>query len=171
MNIIEQLEQEEIAKLTSERPVPEFSAGDTLRVHVRVVEGTRERIQMFEGVCIGRKNSALNSSFTVRKISYGEGVERVFPLFSPRIETIEVVRRGVVRRAKLYYLRGLRGKRARIAEKVERRVGTSAAAKAASVAAASDKKPPEETPVVEAAVQTPANPDVGAAAEGETKQD
>ena len=157
MNIIEQLEQEEIGKLTSERPVPEFGAGDTLRVHVKVVEGTRERIQMFEGVCIGRKNSALNSSFTVRKISYGEGVERVFPLFSPRIETIEVVRRGVVRRAKLYYLRGLRGKRARIAEKVERRVGASA-----EVAVVSDEVPPE-VPVVETAAET--------TAVEETKQD
>ena len=162
MNIIEQLEQEEITKLTSERPVPEFAAGDTLRVHVRVIEGTRERIQVFEGVCIGRKNSALNSSFTVRKISYGEGVERVFPLFSPRIEKIEVVRRGVVRRAKLYYLRGLRGKRARIAEKVERRVGASAVAKAAEVAVATDQAPPAAQ-VEEAAVET-------TAAE-ETKQD
>lgn len=141
MNIIEQLEQEEIAKLTSDRPVPDFGAGDTLRVHVKVVEGTRERIQMFEGVCIGRKNSALNSSFTVRKISYGEGVERVFPLFSPRIETIEVVRRGVVRRAKLYYLRGLRGKRARIAEKVERRIGASAV----NIAVATEETLSEET--------------------------
>jgi len=162
MNIIEQLEQEEIGKLTSERPVPEFGAGDTLRVHVKVVEGTRERIQMFEGVCIGRKNSALNSSFTVRKISYGEGVERVFPLFSPRIETIEVVRRGVVRRAKLYYLRGLRGKRARIAEKVGRRVGASAVGKAAEVAVASDEVPPE-VPVAETAAET--------TAVEETKQD
>ena len=126
MNIIEQLEHEEIGRLTGERPVPEFGAGDTVRVHVKVVEGTRERIQVFEGVCIGRKKSALNSSFTVRKISYGEGVERVFPLYSPRIEKIEVVRRGAVRRAKLYYLRALRGKRARIAEKVERRVGAMA---------------------------------------------
>jgi large subunit ribosomal protein L19 len=126
MNIIEQLEHEEIGRLTGERPVPEFGAGDTVRVHVKVVEGTRERIQVFEGVCIGRKNAQLNSSFTVRKISYGEGVERVFPLYSPRIETIEVVRRGAVRRAKLYYLRALRGKRARIAEKVERRVGAYA---------------------------------------------
>ena len=150
MNIIQQLEQEQIAKLTSDRPVPEFGAGDTLRVHVKVVEGTRERIQVFEGVCIGRKNSALNSSFTVRKISYGEGVERVFPLFSPRIETIEVVRRGVVRRAKLYYLRALRGKRARIAEKVERRVGANAVAKAADIAVASDEKP-VAAPVVETA--------------------
>ena len=162
MNIIEQLEQEEITKLTSERPVPEFAAGDTLRVHVRVIEGTRERIQVFEGVCIGRKNSALNSSFTVRKISYGEGVERVFPLFSPRIEKIEVVRRGVVRRAKLYYLRGLRGKRARIAEKVERRVGASAVAKAAEVAVATDQAP-SAAQVEETAVET-------TAAE-ETKQD
>ena len=129
MNIIEQLEQEQIAKLTESGPVPEFGAGDTLRVHVKVVEGTRERIQVFEGVCIARKNAELNSSFTVRKISYGEGVERVFPLYSPRIETIEVVRRGAVRRAKLYYLRGLRGKRARIAEKVERRVGAATVAK------------------------------------------
>ena len=117
MNIIETLEQEEISKLTTEREVPEFGAGDTLRVHVKVVEGTRERVQVFEGVCIARKNSGLNSAFTVRKISYGEGVERVFPLYSPRIEKIEVIRRGAVRRAKLYYLRGRTGKAARIAEK------------------------------------------------------
>ena len=129
MNIIEQLEQEEISKLTAEREVPEFGAGDTLRVHVKVVEGTRERVQVFEGVCIARKNSGLNSAFTVRKISYGEGVERVFPLYSPRIEKIEVIRRGAVRRAKLYYLRELRGKKARIAEKVERRVGADQVAK------------------------------------------
>jgi len=151
MNIIEQLEHEEITKLAGDQAVPEFGAGDTLRVHVKVVEGTRERIQVFEGVCIGRKNSALNSSFTVRKISYGEGVERVFPLFSPRIETIEVVRRGVVRRAKLYYLRGLRGKRARIAEKVERRVGATAMASSADVAVASD-----EMPLEDAVIESPA---------------
>lgn len=124
MNIIEQIEQEEIIRQTDKREVPTFGPGDTLRVSVRVVEGTRERIQVFEGVCIARKNSGVNSAFTVRKISYGEGVERVFPLYSPRIEKIEVVRRGAVRRAKLYYLRGLRGKKARIAEKVERRVGS-----------------------------------------------
>lgn len=168
MNIIQQLEQEEIGKLTSERPVPEFGAGDTLRVHVKVVEGTRERIQVFEGVCLGRKNSQLNSSFTVRKISYGEGVERVFPLFSPRIEKIEVVRRGVVRRAKLYYLRGLRGKRARIAEKVERRVGTKAVAKEAEVAVASDEAPPEAAVVEPAATETAA---AETPAAEETKQD
>jgi len=125
MNIIEQLEKDQVTSLTAGRAVPDFGAGDTVRVHVKVVEGTRERIQVFEGVCIARKNAGLNSAFTVRKISYGEGVERVFPLYSPRIETIEVVRRGKVRRAKLYYLRGLRGKKARIAEKVERRVGES----------------------------------------------
>ena len=116
MNIIEELEQEQVAKLTAERPIPKFQAGDTLRVNVKVVEGTRERIQAFEGVCIARKNGGVNSAFTVRKISYGEGVERIFPLYSPRIDSIEVVRRGAVRRAKLYYLRSRRGKSARITE-------------------------------------------------------
>lgn len=154
MNIIEQLEQEEISKLTAEREVPEFGAGDTLRVHVKVVEGTRERVQVFEGVCIARKNSGLNSAFTVRKISYGEGVERVFPLYSPRIEQIEVMRRGAVRRAKLYYLRELRGKKARIAEKVERRVGADQVAKKEQVAVASDE-----------AVQSTA-PETGTTSEG-----
>ena len=154
MNIIEQLEAEQIEKLVAERPVPEFGPGDTLRVNVKVVEGTRERVQAFEGVCIARKNSELNSSFTVRKISYGEGVERVFPLYSPRIERIEVVRRGVVKRAKLYYLRGLRGKRARIAEKVERRMGAATMAKKDEVAVASDEAVEQvavtETPAEEA---------------------
>ena len=117
MNIIEQLEQEQMAKLGEARPIPEFQAGDTLRVHVKVVEGSRERVQVFEGVCLARKTHGVNSAFTVRKISYGEGVERVFPLYSPRIEEIEIVRRGSVRRAKLYYLRERRGKSARIAER------------------------------------------------------
>lgn len=116
MNLILQLEQEEIERLRTERTVPEFKAGDTLRVNVKVIEGNRERVQAFEGVCIARRNRGINSSFTVRKISYGEGVERVFPLFSPRIDSIDVMRRGRVRRAKLYYLRGRTGKRARIAE-------------------------------------------------------
>src|ERR671916_145299 len=116
MNIIQQLEQEQIAQLTEDRPIPEFGPGDTVRVNVKVVEGTRERIQAFEGVCIARKSRGINSAFTVRKISYGEGVERVFPLHSPRIDSIEVVRRGRVRRAKLYYLRGRTGKAARIVE-------------------------------------------------------
>ena len=120
MNIVQQLEKEQVEKLAAERPVPEFGPGDTVKVNVRVVEGTRERVQAYEGVCIARKNDGLNSSFTVRKISYGEGVERVFPLYSPRLDSIEVTRRGKVRRAKLYYLRGRRGKAARIAEKVTR---------------------------------------------------
>jgi large subunit ribosomal protein L19 len=119
MDIIKEIENEQLEKLVQERPVPNFGPGDTLRVNVKVVEGTRERVQAFEGVCIGRKNAGLNSAFTVRKISYGEGVERVFPLYSTAIDSIEVVRRGDVRRAKLYYLRGLTGKRARITEKTD----------------------------------------------------
>lgn len=118
MNIVQQIEQEQLQKLADARAVPEFRAGDTLRVKVKVVEGTRERVQAFEGVCIARRNAGLNSSFTVRKISYGEGVERVFPLYSPRIADIEVMRRGRVRRAKLYFLRGRTGKSARIAERI-----------------------------------------------------
>ena len=115
MNIIDQLNKEQIEKLGKD--IPEFGAGDTLRVHVKVTEGTRERIQVFEGICIARKNNGLQSSFTVRKISFGEGVERIFPLYSPTLSRIELVRRGDVRRAKLYYLRGRTGKSARIAEK------------------------------------------------------
>jgi large subunit ribosomal protein L19 len=137
MNIIEQLNQEQVEKLTAERGIPEFAPGDTLRVDVKVVEGTRERIQAFEGVCIARSNDGVNSSFTVRKISYGEGVERVFPLHSPRIAAIEVMRRGKVRRAKLYYLRGRTGKSARIAEKT---TGVSGKHAAAERAAASEAK-------------------------------
>ena len=120
MNIVEKISQDQNDKVVEGRPVPEFGPGDTLKVHVKVVEGTRERVQIFEGVCIARKADSINSNFTVRKISYGEGVERVFPLYSPRIDQIEVVRRGRVRRAKLYYLRGRRGKSARIAEKIQR---------------------------------------------------
>ena len=121
MNLIQQIEAENIAKLTENKKIPDFRAGDTLRVGVRVVEGERTRVQNFEGVCIARSNKGIGSSFTVRKISFGEGVERVFPLYSPSIETIEVVRRGVVRRAKLYYLRGRSGKSARIVEKRDAR--------------------------------------------------
>ena len=116
MNIIEQLEREQVTRATKERPVPDFRPGDTLRVNVKVIEGNRERVQAFEGVCIARRNRGINSAFTVRKISYGEGVERVFPLYSPRLDSIDVVRRGRVRRAKLYYLRGRTGKAARIVE-------------------------------------------------------
>lgn len=116
MNLLQKFEQNQLENLASNNPVPNFQAGDTLRVNVKVVEGTTERVQAYEGVCIARRNAGLNSSFTVRKLSFGEGVERVFPLYSPKIK-IEVVRRGAVRRAKLYYLRGRRGKSARIAEK------------------------------------------------------
>jgi len=128
MNTIEKIEQAEVAKLTEGRSLPEFSPGDTLRVNVKVTEGTRERIQVFEGVCIARKNRGIHSSFTVRKISYNEGVERIFPLYSPRIDSIELVRRGDVRRAKLYYLRGRRGKSARISEKTTGAAGKATAA-------------------------------------------
>ena len=117
MNIIQQYEAEEISRLSGVRAVPAFGAGDTVRVSVKVVEGDRTRTQAFEGVCIARSNKGLNSNFTVRKLSYGEGVERVFPLYSPRLDSIELVRRGQVRRAKLYYLRGRTGKSARIVEK------------------------------------------------------
>jgi len=136
MNIIEQLNQEQIEKLSTDREIPVFAPGDTVRIHLKVLEGTRERIQMFEGVCIARKNRGLNSSFTVRKISHGEGVERVFPLHSPRISKIEVAKRGAVRRAKLYYLRGRRGKSARIREKRDDRPARAAAAAAAAAAKA-----------------------------------
>ena len=116
-NIIEELEKEQMAEVAAKREVPEFGPGDTLRVNVRVTEGSRERIQAFEAVCIGRSGAGVNESFTMRKISYGEGLERVFPLYSPMIDSIQVVRRGDVRRAKLYYLRGRQGKSARITEK------------------------------------------------------
>ncbi len=121
MNIIQELEREEAERLKAVRATPDFRPGDTLRVNVRIKEGERERVQAFEGVCIARRNRGLNSAFTVRKISYGEGVERVFPLYSPMIDSIKVLRRGKVRRAKLYYLRQRRGKSARIAERSERR--------------------------------------------------
>jgi large subunit ribosomal protein L19 len=117
MNLIQTLEAEQIAKFNEAKKIPEFRPGDTLRVGVKVVEGERTRVQNFEGVCIARANKGMGSNFTVRKISFGEGVERVFPLYSPNIESIDVVRKGIVRRAKLYYLRGRTGKSARIAER------------------------------------------------------
>lgn len=119
MNIVQQLEAEQLAKLQENKRVDDFAAGDTVRVNVRIVEGSNERVQAFEGVVIAKKNAGLNSSFTVRKISHGEGVERIFPTFSPRIDSVERVRRGVVRRAKLYFLRGRTGKAARIREKMD----------------------------------------------------
>jgi large subunit ribosomal protein L19 len=119
MNLIQTLEKEQMAKLSAGKEIPDFAPGDTLLVNVKVKEGERSRVQAYEGVCIGRSGAGLNENFTVRKISYGEGVERVFPLYAPMIDSIKVVRRGSVRRAKLYYLRGLRGKAARITERQE----------------------------------------------------
>jgi len=116
MNLIQTLEKEQIEKLTAGKDIPDFGPGDTVLVNVKVIEGDKSRVQAYEGVCIGRAGGGLHQNFTVRKISYGEGVERVFPLYSPMIDSIKVVRRGKVRRAKLYYLRGLRGKKARIVE-------------------------------------------------------
>lgn len=129
MNLLQQFEQKQVEKAASK--MPDFAPGDTVRVNVKVIEGTRERIQAYEGVCIARKNAGINSSFTVRKISYGEGVERVFPLYSPRVDSVKLVRRGTVRRSKLYYLRGLRGKSARIAERADYTVAASAGVPAA----------------------------------------
>ena len=125
MSVIDQIEKEEKAARDAKRAIPDFAPGDTVKVNVRVVEGERVRLQAYEGVCISRSGEGYNESFTVRKISYGEGVERVFPLYSPLVESIELVRRGRVRRAKLYYLRELRGKAARITEKVEKKAGAA----------------------------------------------
>ncbi|MEM8704318.1 MAG: 50S ribosomal protein L19 [Pseudomonadota bacterium] len=139
MNIIEQLNAEEMAKIEEKRKLPEFSPGDTVRVNVKVTEGSRTRTQAYEGVCIARSGGGINESFTVRKISYGEGVERVFPIYSPMLEGVEVVRRGKVRRAKLYYLRDRRGKSARITENTNvrsKRLNEDARAEAAAVKAA-----------------------------------
>jgi large subunit ribosomal protein L19 len=134
MNLLQKLEQQQVAKLKEHTRIAEFGIGDTVIVAVKVIEGSRERVQAYEGICIARKNSGLNSSFTVRKISYGEGVERVFPLYSPRIESIKLVRRGNVRRSKLYYLRSLRGKSARITERTDYEVAPASAKPAATEA-------------------------------------
>ena len=133
MNLLQQLDKEQVAKLSAGKDYPDFEPGDTVLVNVKVVEGERTRIQAYEGVCIGRSGSGLNENFTVRKISYGEGVERVFPLYSPLVDSIKIVRRGKVRRAKLYYLRGRRGKSARITEKQDR-AGRGEAPEAAQAA-------------------------------------
>ena len=153
MNIIEKIEKEQLEKLSSGKQIPDFNPGDTIKVDVKVVEGTRERIQAFEGVCIARGGKGINESFTVRKISYGEGVERVFPLFSPKISSITLVRKGKVRRAKLYYLRDRRGKAARIVEKIELKKKTNEKKDIASVlkdkvAETTSKKEVENKPEV-----------------------
>ncbi|WP_188611068.1 50S ribosomal protein L19 [Chelatococcus reniformis] len=136
MNVIEELDREQIAKLSAAHAVPDFQPGDTVQVNVKVREGERSRVQAYEGVCIARAGGGINQNFTVRKISYGEGVERVFPLYSPMIDSIKVVRRGKVRRAKLYYLRDRRGKAARIAERTDRPAKAARAAAAATAPAA-----------------------------------
>ena len=149
MDIIQQLDKEQVEKLSAGKDIPDFQPGDTVLVNVKVVEGDKSRVQAYEGVCIGRSGHGINENFTVRKISYGEGVERVFPLYSPMIESIKVVRRGKVRRAKLYYLRGRRGKAARITEKQDLRARTAEIeaalepAKAAPAAAAGAAPAPE----------------------------
>jgi len=146
MNIIQTLEREEIARVSHGKRIPGFAPGDTVIVNVKVVEGDRTRIQAYEGVCIGRSGAGLNESFTVRKISYGEGVERVFPLYSPMIDSIEITRRGKVRRAKLYYLRARRGKKARIGEKQDfaAEMGDTAPAETAATAAPAEPLPEAE---------------------------
>ena len=132
MNLLKEIENEQVAKLSAGKTIPDFQPGDTLLVNVKVVEGERSRVQAYEGVCIGRAGSGLNENFTVRKISYGEGVERVFPLYSPMIDSIKDVRRGKVRRAKLYYLRGRRGKSARIVERQDHGMQAGAGAEDAA---------------------------------------
>jgi large subunit ribosomal protein L19 len=132
MNLLKEIENEQVAKLTAGKDIPEFQPGDTVIVNVKIVEGERSRVQAYEGVCIGRAGAGINENFTVRKISYGEGVERVFPLYSPMIDSIKVVRRGQVRRAKLYYLRGRRGKSARISERQDHSAEAAGAEKSAA---------------------------------------
>src|SRR3979411_910510 len=147
MNLIQTLEKEQMQKLPAGRDIPEFGPGDTLLVNVKVVEGEKSRVQAYEGVCIGRSGAGLNENFTVRKISYGEGVERVFPLYGPVIDSIKVVRRGKVRRAKLYYLRDLRGKKARIAEATSTHaLEAPAAAAKAEASAPKPAKAPKAAP-------------------------
>ena len=165
MNLIEQIEAEEISK--AGKDIPEFRAGDTVRVGVRVVEGTRERVQNFEGVCIARSNRGMGSNFTVRKMSFGEGVERVFPLYSPSIDSITVVRRGVVRRAKLYYLRGRTGKRARISERTTGRGMTRKGDVVVPETGKAERPEDNVAPPVETAVEAAAEENTEAEAKSE----
>jgi len=171
MNTIQEIEREQLQKLAEGKELPDFAPGDTVRVKVKVVEGTRERVQAFEGVCIARKNAGLNSSFTVRKLSYGEGVERVFPLYSPRIEGIELVRRGRVRRAKLYYLRGRTGKAARIAERTTGRGGKVKPQDVATAAEAFELEEAEAKAKGAEAAAAEAKADEGKPAAGKAKAD
>jgi large subunit ribosomal protein L19 len=155
MNLLKQIEKEQMAKLSEGKQTPDFQPGDTLIVNVKIVEGERARVQAYEGVCIGRAGSGLNENFTVRKISYGEGVERVFPLYSPMIDSIEVVRRGKVRRAKLYYLRGRRGKSARIIERQDYAVDETAGAEATAKDSSTKESGGKESGSKEATAKEP----------------
>lgn len=176
MNIIQKIEADELARVSENRRMDDFDAGDTVKVNVRIVEGNNERIQAFEGVCIAKKDRGIHSSFTVRKLSHGEGVERIFPLYGPRVDSVELIRRGDVRRAKLYYLRGLTGKAARIKEKtdfgkVDQSEKQSKTAKAAAnrVAKAERKAAAEEARKADAAAKAEAEKAAKAAAEAEAK--
>ncbi|MEM8798238.1 MAG: 50S ribosomal protein L19 [Pseudomonadota bacterium] len=170
MNIIQELEKEQMDAVNAQRAMPEFSPGDTVRVNVRVTEGTRTRVQAYEGVCIARKGSGLNESFTVRKISYGEGVERVFPVFSPIIDSVQVVRRGKVRRAKLYYLRDRRGKSARIAEATDIRTRRIQDGERQAAAEAKAQKEAEKLAAKQAAEEAAKAEAAEAAAAAETQE-
>ena len=164
MNIIEKLERDQIEKLSAGKTIPEFGPGDTVKVNVKVVEGTRERLQAYEGVVIARRNDGLNSSFVVRKISYGEGVERVFPLYSPNVASIEVIRRGDVRRAKLYYLRDRRGKSARIFESTNSRTRKIQDTERTAAQTAKDAREAEKIAAAEALAKELAQKDADEAA-------
>lgn len=144
MNMLQKINQEQVEKLSSGKRIDEFSPGDTVKVNVRIVEGNNERVQAFEGVCIAKKNRGMQSSFTVRKISHGEGVERLFPLYSPRLDSVELIRKGEVRRAKLYYLRELTGKAARIREKMDAE-GEASTSETAPVKTAATETPKKKT--------------------------
>jgi len=167
MNLLKEIETEQVAKLTAGKEIPDFRPGDTLVVNVKIIEGERSRVQAYEGVCIGRSGGGINENFTVRKISYGEGVERVFPLYAPMIDSITVVRRGKVRRAKLYYLRGLRGKSARIIERQdhtgEAAIGSEGAAKASAKAATKKAMKAEGKTDAKTAAKPKAKPKAAAA--------
>ena len=174
MNLIDKIEKDQMNKIGLERSIPEFSAGDTIKVDVKIIEGDKERIQAFEGLCIARSGGGLNESFTVRKISYGEGVERIFPIFSPKIAGITVLKRGKVRRAKLYYLRDRTGKSARIAEKIRKKIGIDIDAKPETVteenlAPATEAKK-EEAPKVEAAPAVEAKKEEASKVEAKTEK-
>ena len=169
MTTLHDFEKDQVAKLAAASKLPEFGPGDTVKVNVKVVEGDRERVQAFEGVCIGRKNAGLNSSFTVRKISYGEGVERVFPVLSPNIDRIEVIRRGRVRRAKLYYLRDRRGKAARIFESTNARTRKLQDAEREAAQSAKDAREAEKVAAAEALAKELAEKEAAEAAAAEAK--